>query len=278
MKNANVGFKYDLSPEGMDLLERWATEYSHEMAPDASVVGLVVPYDSTLANFVRTGEQRIFKGLGEDYDFKLGMAPYEERSEFLLTVDQRPEVPTRRVVHAKRMVAAKDDVGTASWDGLTGIEMIDDRLRATDAEEHMGLQDLLTASKLTIDGLKNVVNVATNFITKRSERGIKGLGMLGAVYSYHFLVNHAHNKGTEAIVAYQNNMARDSIGRLGAESYLLGGKPFHLPKTSGGYDYNYEALVIPGSERNLDIFLGRTDGLIRLALGTNKTALLLHEG
>jgi len=267
---------YNLSDQGLDNLERWASRITNELAPNKDLVGLVVPSNSPLANFGRTTEQRIFTGLGEDYDFSCGMLPHEGRSTFMYTVDQRPILEKPRIAHVKRIVAPFDDLDGVNHEGLTGIEMVDDRLRAIEPEEHMELKEILDESALTLEALQKSLCVATNFITHRVEKG-KDLGALATAISYHFLVKYAHEKGTKAIIAYQNNVARYSIGKLGAESYVLGGKDFHLPKTTGGYDNDYVALVIPDSEQNLGIFLGKHEkSRLKMILGAVSTELVEH--
>lgn len=248
-------YRYDLTPIALDLLEANVTRFAQEAAPDANIVGVIVPHDAHVANFGRTGEQTTFTEMGEGYDFSIGMAPHEKRTRFLYTVDKRPILPEPRIIHVKRIVAPNPDIGQPGWDGRTGIEMIDDRLTAEAPEEHMELPDLLTASGLTIASLKSVLNVATNYTTKRVEKG-NSLNMVGTLLSYHLLVRYGHTKGAEAIVAYQNRIAEISLGGFGAEKHLLGGREFHLPRTRGGYDEGYKAFIIPGTPTNLDLFLG----------------------
>lgn len=267
--------RYDLAPVDVDGLERMATDYACQHAPEAEIVGLVVPTDAQIANFGRTGEQGTFTELGEDYDFATGMASHENNSRFLFTVDQRPALPEPRIIHVKRMVFPNPN--GVDEDGFIGIEMIDDRLVATDPRERMDLEELLTASGLTIAGLKDVINVATNFRTRRANRE-HNLKDIGTLLSYHFLVKYGDDNGAKAILAYLNRAAEMSLGFVGAEKHLLGGKEFHLPKTSGGYDTDYKAHVIPGSERNLDLFLGRDEAsLVTGILRQFKTQLLPYE-
>lgn len=267
--------RYDLVASDVDLLEKMVTTYTGINAPEAEIVGLVVPTDAEIANFGRTGEQGTFRELGEDYDFKEGMAPHEPNSTFLYTIDQRDCVPEPRIIHVKRMVSP--NTGGLDTDGFTGIEMIDDRLVATDVRESMDLDELLAASGLTMDGLKQVINVATNYRTRRGERE-HNLKEIGTLLSYHFLVEHGDGSGAKAILAYLNRAAAMSLGFVGAEKRLLGGKEFHLPKTNGGYDTDYTAQVIPGSAHNLDIFLGRDpSGLVGSILKQFRTKLLHYK-
>ncbi len=270
-------YRYNLSADSMDFLETRVARFVKGEMPDKDVVGVVVPHDSLEADFGRTGEQLIFDGMGEQYDFKAGMRPYEGQSTFLFTVDQRIALPEPRIIHIKRIVEPKTGIGGPGWDGKTGIEMIDDRLTASADEERMELDELLRVSDLTIEALKRTLNVATNFITNRTQGGYS-LGPMGTLLSYHFLVRHGHEEGKEAILAYQNAAAQYSIDRLGAEKHLLGGKEFHLPKTTGGYDKDYTAFVIPGSKANIDLFLGRTPGtMIARVLGAVSTGLIEYR-
>ncbi len=252
---------YNLQDGELDSIERQAVDYALQTAPGKKVVGLVVSSQLPEANFGRTYEQRIFDKLGEGYDFSIGMAPYEGRSHFLYTTDTEE----RSIAHVKRLVRAR--AGLADGipdDGLTGLEPIDDRLKATDPSEHMPLEELLERSDLSIEELGTVFNVATNCKTRRIKAAPGQLPY--ADLSYLSVFRYAtvpERESTAAIVAYLNRSATTSLGRVGVESSLLAGKPFHLPRTTGGYDTDYEAVVIPRSPANLTLFttLGELAGV-----------------
>lgn len=245
-------YRYDLDATTMDTLEALVIECAQREAPESPIVAVRVPYDAPAANFGRTGEQIVFDKLGEKYDFNKGMSPYETSSTFLYTVDKHDGV-IPRIAHSKRIVSArlgiKDEDGRG--DGLTGLEPIDDRLLATDPKERMCFEDLLIESGLSVEGLARVINVATNFTTERAEPATLWPHSL---FSYKATFALAMERGAPAIVAYMNLRAKLSLGKMGVDNVLLGGKSFHLPKTDGGYDENYVAVVIPGSEHNISAF------------------------
>lgn len=238
---------YNLGDAQMNVLEWSVVEYARKSYPDKNVVGIIAPSYSRVANFGRTGEQRTFDGLGEEYDFETGMGGYEDKSEFLFTVDTAQGC----IAHIKRLVWPLGEVTIDSEQ--TGIEPIDDRINATDSEEHMTLREILENSGISIDELKKAFNVATNFNTKRAA-AIKPIAH--SLLSYYLTFVYAMEKNAPFITAYLNRSARLSLGGFGVEYTLLGGKPFHLPKTDGkSYDVGYEAVLIPDSENNKKLFI-----------------------
>lgn len=250
--------EYKASQIEMDDIERTIVNFARSKT-SKDVAAVVVPPTIVEANFCRTGEQQTFDKLGEGYDFAEGMAPYESSSVFLYTVNTEHG----RIAHAKRLVHANVDNRT---DGLTGIEPIDDRLTAGEESERADLDTILRDSDLTMDSLRTVVNVATNFTTRRlSPKTTKvPYATLSYLSVFKYVTDASRGRNAAAILAYLNSAAKDSLGRIKVESRLLGGKPFHLPKSDGsGYDERYEAVVIPDSRRNKAIFttMGRFVGI-----------------
>ncbi len=251
------GYEYYLPAEEREVLSNNVINFAGMAAPNRDVVGVLVPYDAPESNIARSEEQRVFTAIGEDYDFRIGMAPHEDRSVFLLTVDTNRGI----IAHGKRMVHARNEVVLADnplEQGLTGIEPIDDRLTATDPEEYMTLAGMLSEANLSIDGLRSVVNVATNFrMTKaRTPEGGK-LPYSSLSYVNVFRYATQPEQDARAISAYLNRNAKLSLGRIRVELENIGNRPLHLPQTAGaGYDLNYEAVLIPDSRRNKAIFRG----------------------
>jgi hypothetical protein len=205
-----------------------------------------VPGSHPAANFVRTYEQRTFDQLGEEYDFSAGMASYEENSLFLLTLD----VEKGAISHTKRLVMPRSQQQIKET-GLTGLEMIDDRLTAVEPEEAATLEELLAASGIV--DIQRCFNVATNQSTNRIPNSLE---RPYALLSYKAVFEFAMARNTEQLLTYQNQRAIRSLGRLGVESHLLGDRPYHLPKVepAGAYDDNYQAYCIPASDRNVLAF------------------------
>lgn len=235
---------YRLGPEALDKIESEIAEFAEAQAGVSSgVVGVVVKSADRHANFGRTYEQLTFEA-SENYDFAHGMEPYEDRSLFLYTVD----LDAHAIAHTKRIVAALSPEDCART-GLTGLEMIDDRLLATEDTEKATLDEIVASGVIT--NLQRCLNIATNETTKRVP---PSLGRPHVLFSYKavFEITQAH--GVDCVLAYLNPLAERSLGRLGLQYELLGGKEYHLPKLDGGYDMRYKAVCIPGTPENIEAF------------------------
>lgn len=237
--------QYHLSPEEMNVLE---AELFAEIRPqigDSPIAVAVVPHDSRYADFGRTSETEAYKG----YDNHAAMAPYEEQSFFLYTFD----TATGTVAHAKRIVRAKT-TEELDGSGLTGLEIIDDRLKAT-GKEHAELADIMAYHD--IEDTATVWNVAANHIMRR-QGGRTGLPYTEA--SYLSLFRLTRENGINAIIAYVNDEARTSLfEKANLEYSLLGGEEYHLPEdpsdpADSHYDQGYVAVCIKDTEHNVGVF------------------------
>lgn len=236
--------RYDLSAEELNQSEQQVIESLGGIVTEgAGVVAVIVGHDHPTSNFGRTYEQMTFEKK-EGYDFAKAMRPHETRSTFLYTVD----TDAGAIAHVKRIVTPYSEEVVEST-GLTGLEMIDDRLTATEAEEAATLGEIL--EKSNISDLQACMNIATNESTGRAPlTREKPHGL----FSYKSVFGIGRDRGAEAVLAYMNKAALRSLGRLGVEYGLLGNKEYHLPKLDGGYDDNYTALHIPGSDHNIAAF------------------------
>jgi hypothetical protein len=239
-------YRYDLSDAELLAVEGDVYRALWAAGVDTPVAAVLVPSSHPAANFGRTYEQRVFDEAGEKYDFSLGMGPYERESCFLYTVDVEKHV----IAHAKRLVMPRtqeqiDDTG------LTGLEMVDDRLTATIPEEAAALEELLEASG--IGDIQRSFNVATNQTTNRAALSLQ---RPYALLSYKAVFQLARDRGVEQLLAYLNQKAIRSLGKLGIESELLGGRSYHLPLPAepGTYNDSYQAFYIPASPNNISAF------------------------
>lgn len=236
---------YNLSPEQMDEIEAELFTKIRSLVGASPVAVAVVPHDSRYADFGRTSETQIYKG----YDNHAAMAPYENQSFFLYTYDTE----TGTIAHVKRIVRAKtpEELGGSE---LTGLEIIDDRLKAT-GEEHASLEDIKDFHGL--DDLSRVWNVAANHIMRRQN---KKTGLPYTEASYLALFRLTREENINAILAYVNDDARHSLfEKADLEYSLLGGRAYHLPDDpvnheTTTYDDDYVAVCIPETDHNLGVF------------------------
>lgn len=234
---------YNLPPVEMDRIESGILEVAHKtVGEDATVVAALIEGGSPQADFGRTIETQTFQG----YDFHTAMAPYEDRSLFLYTVD----LAAGRIGHVKRVVKPLDE-GERQATGMTGLEILDDRLSAPVESQRVTLDEVV--AQHGIHDLSRTLNITTNMGTGRSMPSRENpYGLL----SYKALFNYCLVEDMEALFAYLNDLAIKSLGRLGIEHKLLAGREFNLPLPDqpGEYDTGYKAVVIPRSRRNLEAF------------------------
>lgn len=232
--------EYNLTPERLNVLEQeLVTWLKNENEANDTVVAVAVDSNTKLASFGRTYETLTFPG----YDFSTAMKPYEDRSLFVYTVD----LEMGKIAHIKRLVRARSDEETAV-SGMTGIEIIDDRLKANAPEEAADLNTLLAYHGLKSAGKS--LNVTTNMATHRVEPSREKPYSL---ISYKATFEIATGLETTSIFAYLNSYAIKSLSRLGVQYDQLLGKEFHLPIPEG-YDEEYLAICIPASEDNTAAF------------------------
>jgi len=234
---------YHLSLEALNSIEYDLAKLAGSYTGDTSTtVATVVAGTSKYADFGRTTETQTFAG----YDFHSAMKPYEDRSLFIYTLDQT----VGRIAHVKRIVSPQSAQERAAT-GLSGLEIIDDRVNSEILEERVALDDILTFHR--IRNLDNSYNITTNMVTGRATPSRENPYSL---LSYKALFNLCILEDTETLFAYLNELAIKSLSRLGVEYSLLAGKEFHLPEPNSTtkYDRDYKAVVIPRSKVNLEAF------------------------
>lgn len=223
------------------------TELEAIVEPEgSSVVTVIVPWDSPYANFGRMSETLAYTG----YDNHAAMQAYEARSIWLFTVELTPGASG--IDHVKRLVPAMTEEDRAAT-GLTGIEVIDDRLTATDPAEVADLASLMDYHGIT--DLNTVWNVTSNHSTGRVHPEKSMEGGMNTMRSYKATYMLGKRAGVEHLFAYLNNAAIKSLGRTGVQPELMLGGDFHLPEPNGeGYDENYRAVDIPYTPENQACF------------------------
>jgi hypothetical protein len=234
---------YNRSPEELELLEQDAVSQAMEATGKTEgVVAVMAGFDHPLADFGRTYETGTF----QSYDFHAAMSVYEPHSQFLYLVD----LDAGRIAHTKRIVGPKTPEEAAE-SGLTGIEMVDDRLRSQVTAEQVTVQEILSYHHL--ESLDNTFNIATNIDTGRVPQTLeRPHGLL----SYKASFKLASEQGTNSIFAYVNAKAVKSLSRLGIDHELLAGQEFHLPYplSTTEYDHDYLAVCLPDSDQNRAAF------------------------
>lgn len=217
-----------------------------EQHPDHSgLATALLGADDPLSDFIRTYEGSVFGA--EGYDFHAGMKPYEQQSLFLVTVDLEGKV----AAHIKRIVQARRTGSGGQHAGLTGIEVVDDRLTASVDRERVGLWEILDYHKIL--DIQTCLNLTSNIQTGRSK---PSWNRPYSLISYKAVFKVTRVLGVDNIFAYMNRVAIRSLGRVGVEFEKLAGRDFHLPIPGrpGSYDLNYEAICIPGTRHNLEVF------------------------
>lgn len=234
---------YHLSPESLVEIEARAVDYvKGSLGVDSGMVALTSVGDTNLSNFSRTIETNTFEG----YDFHGSMMPYENRSIFVNTID----VDNGKIAHVKRVVEAKalDQVRAS---GLTGIEIIDDRLNTEIPEEAIALSSIIKYHK--IDDISKSLNITTNMGTGRIAPSKSKPYSLA---SYKAVFEIAQGREKSHLFAYLNPLAVRSLGKIGLQYDLLAGGEYHLPHSGSRteYDMDYIAVCIPNSEHNVKVF------------------------
>jgi hypothetical protein len=237
---------YIVDEELLDSLEAsLVDELRENIDPEGpTIVTVIVPWDHPAANFGRMTETKAYTG----YDNHAAMAQYEERSIWLYTVDTNP-LGASGIDHVKRLVPAMTEEERAET-GLTGIEVIDDRLTATDPNEVLDLSSLQEFHG--IEDIGKVWNVTSNHVTGRVNEEGDMFSQLNTLISYKATYMLGKEAGVTDLFAYLNQGAIRSLGRTGVSHELLLGREFHLPEPGkpGHYDLDYVAVDIPYSPEN----------------------------
>jgi hypothetical protein len=244
---------YNLEDDDLNVIENRVVKDLFEAGITEGIAVVVIEGDNQIGDFGRTLENRIFnqEKRQEGYDFFSGMSPYENRSRFVLTVD----TDLRKVAHVKRIVMPFDDIGKRE-DGLTGIEVLDDRISADPG----CIEYLSSEYVFEVNGseeLSQSINVATNF---RTSMGSEGNSALYTATSYKAVFMLA---GEGGVFAYLNEAATRSLGYIDLEfGGIAPDIDFHLPKTypETGYDDDYRAVHIPRTQHNIDVFTKGIEG------------------
>ena len=223
----------------LDAIERVVTTALRSGHPDRVLAVAVVDASSPLAEFGRAMEAARFP----EYDMAKAMAPWDDVSFFFYTVD----VEHGRIGHVKRMVRARSAAEIART-GRTGIEVIDDRLDATDPAEQATLESLLAQFDITDPA--TMWNIATSCATERIAPTRSGPYSL-LTYKALFLLsvplpaNHFY--------AYINRKTVRAMARIGIPCTVVGDHEFHLP-TPHGYDQDYVAVHITADDETVRAF------------------------
>ncbi len=234
---------YHLSPEGLGEIESRAADYvKNTLGINSGVVALTSVGDTNLSNFSRTIETNTFEG----YDFHGSMMPYESRSIFVNTID----VDSGKIAHVKRIVEA-NSLEQVEATGLTGIEIIDDRLNTEIPEEAVALSSIIKYHN--INNISKSLNITTNMGTGRIAPSKSRPYSLA---SYKAIFEIAQDKEKSHLFAYLNPLAIKSLGRIGLQYDLLAGGEYHLPHSGSKteYDIDYKAVCIPNTEHNIKVF------------------------
>ena len=240
---------YVYDEERFDKLEADLTNHIREAdLASERVVTVIVPWDSPYAGIGHMSETNAYKG----YDNHAAMQPYEKRSFWIYTVDTETGV----VEHVKRIVkpmSKKERTRT----GLTGIEIVDDRLTSANPNERASLDDIIKAHG--IRSLDNVMNVTSNHVTGRGVDVTSlesGMNTLRSYKTTFFMAKHDTDGKAEGLFAYLNTPAIRSLGRLGVEHQTLLNGEYHLPDPTnpGQYDEHYTAVYFPDTPANTDAF------------------------
>lgn len=224
----------------LDAIESVIVETIRDGGADRAVAVAVIDAASPLADFGRAIEAARFP----EFDMAKAMRPFEDASIFLLTVD----VEKGRIGHVERLVrgcTAEEFAAT----GRTGLEVLDDRLDASDPVEHASPQELL--AELGITTPDAVWNIATSCATERiaptRQRPYSLLTVKG-------LLTLAEPVGVGHCLAYVNRKTVRSLARLGIPSRLVGSREFHLPVGPGAYADDFVAIHMQSDQATLDAF------------------------
>lgn len=262
---------YHMTPEALDTMEvTIAQTLSEKTGLDSGIAVLMVDGQSAMADFGRTCEQDIFTKAGEDYDFHQGMMPYEDRSTFIYTVD----LDLGRVAHVKRVVGPLE-AEDREQSGVTGLEVIDDRIRAVVPEQQATLDEMTTHH--SIDDLSKCINITTNLNTKRGENNF--FEKPYSLVSYKAVFGLVERDDLTHLFAYMNQKAIRSLpGGLGVQYDLLNGKEYHLPMPDdpAKSDNDYLAVVLPNTQSNRDAFTKTNPDFPGTALIADREVAVAH--
>ena len=230
---------YALDDLRLGAIERYLVDALKEGDPTRVMACAIVDGASSLAAFGRTMERLQFP----KYDMAAAMAPYERYSAFLYTVD----IDLGRIVHVKRMVRAHT-AEEFERTGLTGIEVIDDRVVALPGSEHSSAEAILSYHQVA--DVRLCLNLATNFTTNVA---LPTRQRPYSLLSYKAVLEYGLAAGGRHLFAYVNRGAIKSLSRLGVPSDLVEGREFHLPM-GGGYDVEYLAVHFEATEETARVF------------------------
>jgi hypothetical protein len=223
----------------LDAIESVIVETIRAGGADRAVACAVIDAGSPLADFGRAIEAARFP----EYDMAKAMEPFEPASLFLYTVD----VEKGRIGHVKRLVrgcSAEELERT----GRTRIEVLDDRLVATDPAEQATLPELFGQFGITdpADAWNIATSCATERIAPTRHRPYSLLTYKGLL----LLIQPLH---VDHFFAYVNKKTVRSMGRLGIPSSMVGSHEFHLPVPEG-YDHDYVAIHMTPDEATVKAF------------------------
>ena len=199
----------------------------------------VIDGSSPLTYLARMVERARFP----DFDMDAAMAPFDDASLFLHTVD----LDRGRVGHVQRLVRGRS-AAASSATGLTLIEVLDDRVSAIDPAERASIAEILAHHGIGDTG--KVWNIATSCAT---ERVAPTRHRPYSLLSYKGLMRVAQPIDVIHFFAYVNRKTVRSMDRVGIPSTLAGGREFHLP-VPGGYDSDYVGIHLEIDEATVRAF------------------------
>jgi hypothetical protein len=223
----------------LDAIERVVVDTIRSGGERGPVACAVIDAESPLADFGRAIEAARFP----EYDMAKAMEPYEEASLFFYTVD----LEKGRIGHIKRIVRGCSAEELAAT-GHTRVEVVDDRLVATEADEVATIDEMFGYHGFS-DPAK-AWNIATSCATERvaptRHRPYSLLTYKGLL----LLIQPIH---VDHFFAYVNRKTVRSMSRLGIPSSLAGGREFHLPVVDG-YDHDYVGIHMQPDEATVRSF------------------------
>ena len=199
----------------------------------------VIDTASPLAYFGRAIEASRFP----EYDMAAAMAPFEASSHFLYTVD----VEQGLIGHVMRVVrgCSADEMAMT---GRTRIEVLDDRLVASDPVEVTSLDEMFGHHGFTDPA--RAWNISTSCAT---ERVAPTRHRPYSLLTYKGLLLLIQPIQIDHFFAYVNKKTIRSLDRLGIPSNLVAGREFHMP-AGDGYDPDYLAIHMQPDEATVRSF------------------------
>jgi hypothetical protein len=223
----------------LDAIEAVIVETMRAGGADRTVGCAVIDASSPLADFGRAIEAARFP----EYDMAKAMEPFEPASLFLYTVD----IQKGRIGHVKRVVRGSSAEELART-GLTRIEVVDDRLLATDPAEQATLEEVFGPFGITDPS--TVWNIATSCAT---ERVAPTRHRPYSLLTYKGLLLLTQPLRVDHFFAYVNKKTVRAMGRLGIPSTTVGDHEFHLP-VPDGYDHDYVAIHMTPDDATVAAF------------------------